>query len=131
MVCGGCRGWCGAGFLPRRGGGSLPRDRTRGPTAWSLESAVAGARGRRFAPRPLRRGLVGSRQHLAPRPLGARLDLLLGGVQQPLLPLLGLAADPFGLRPKLLLGPRPRLLLGLAFDLLHQPADALLGLAAD
>ena len=54
--------------------------------------------------RPGRCRLVGRGQHLAPRPLGARLDLVLGGPPHPLLALLGLGADP--LRLGLQLPPR-------------------------
>ena len=62
--------------------------------------------------------------------MSARLDLVLGGAPDALLALLGLRADPLRLGLQGLLGAGPGLLRGLAFDLLDQLADPLLGLAA-
>src|SRR5215213_1038678 len=79
------------------------------------EGAVDGLGGARAPPRPGRSRLVGGGEDLAAGLLGARLDVLFGGLADALLALLGLGADPLGLGLQLLLGAQARFLGGLAF----------------
>src|SRR6476661_7809959 len=56
---------------------------------------------------PGRRGLLRRGERFAPRPIGAGLDLLVGGLTRAFLALLGLAADPLRLRLELVAGASP------------------------
>src|SRR6185295_10333537 len=106
----------------------------RGAITWldrpRLEGPVGRPRGGRLATRPVGRGPIDCRQHLAARTLGARFDLHLGRLPDALLALLGLRPDPLGLGFERLLGADPGFLGGLAFDLLDQRPDLLPSLAA-
>src|SRR5260221_5435296 len=96
----------------------------------SINRVVTSVRGRGLVTSPIRRRLIARLKPLAPRPLGAGLDLVLCGVAQALLALLVLAAYTLGLGLELLLRALTRLLHSLSFDLLDQLAHPLLGLAA-
>ena len=80
---------------------------------------------------PGRRRLLGGRLDLAPGPVGARLDLLLGGLPGALLAPLRLHPNPLRLGLQLVLGAGPGDLLGLLLDFLDQLLHSFLGLAAD
>ena len=80
---------------------------------------------------PGRAVVLGGRLDLAPGAADAGADLLLGGGTGTLLAALRLLLDPLRLGLQLLLRAGAGDLFGLALDLLDQPADALLGFAAD
>src|SRR5882757_1224543 len=99
----------------------------------ALVGAVARG-GLRFLARvsqPGRAVVLGGRLDLATGLADAGANLFLGGGTGPLLATLGLLLDPLGLGLQLILGAGAGDVLGLALDLLDQPADALLGFPAD
>src|SRR6201999_1863758 len=106
----------------------IVRPRLTGRAPAALVGPVAGGRLRflRAAAHPGRAVVLGGRLHLAPRLADAGADLFLGRGAGALLAPLGLLLDPLGLRLELLLGAGAGAVLGLALDLLDQPADALL-----
>src|ERR1700712_5421757 len=108
--------------------GRAPRAPVRAP----LVGAVAGGGARvGLRAQPGRAVVLGSRLDLATRPRDAGPDLFLDGGASTLLAARGLLLDPLGLGLQLVRGAGAGDLFGLVLDLLDQPADALLGFAAD